>query len=148
MDNINKDNIENSNDLDNNEIILPELDRIDEVEEILEEICEKIPKYAYDKLNGGIILSEDTKYHEESVGDSLIILGEYKRDITGNMIVIYYGSFMEMFGYYSHDRLYEKLEHTLLHEFTHHLEFMANEYGLVIEDQKFLEEYKKGLKNE
>lgn len=124
------------------------LERIDEVEEILEEICESIPSYAFDHLNGGIILSEDKKYHEESRADDLLIMGEYQRSILGNMIKIYYGSFMEMYRYSSRERLKEKLEEVLLHEFTHHLEFLANEWGLVIEDKKFLEEYRKGKNNE
>ena len=124
------------------------LERIDEVEEILEDICESIPSYAFDHLNGGIILSEDKKYHEESRADDLLIMGEYQRSILGNMIKIYYGSFMEMYRYSSRERLKEKLEEVLLHEFTHHLEFLANEWGLVIEDKKFLEEYKKGKNNE
>ena len=122
------------------------LERIDEVEEILEEICESIPSYAFDHLNGGIILSEDKKYHEEARADDLLIMGEYQRSILGNMIKIYYGSFMEMYRYSSRERLKEKLEEVLLHEFTHHLEFLANEWGLVIEDKKFLEEYRKGKK--
>lgn len=124
------------------------LERIDEVEEILEDICESIPSYAFDHLNGGIILSEDKKYHEESRADDLLIMGEYQRSILGNMIKIYYGSFMEMYMYSSRERLKEKLEEVLLHEFTHHLEFLANEWGLVIEDKKFLEEYRKGKNNE
>ena len=124
------------------------LERIDEVEEILEDICESIPSYAFDHLNGGIILSEDKKYHEESREDDLLIMGEYQRSILGNMIKIYYGSFMEMYRYSSRERLKEKLEEVLLHEFTHHLEFLANEWGLVIEDKKFLEEYRKGKNNE
>ena len=124
------------------------LERIDEVEEILEGICESIPSYAFDHLNGGIILSEDKKYHEESRADDLLIMGEYQRSILGNMIKIYYGSFMEMYRYSSRERLKEKLEEVLLHEFTHHLEFLANEWGLVIEDKKFLEEYRKGKNNE
>lgn len=124
------------------------LERIDEVEEILENICESIPSYAFDHLNGGIILSEDKKYHEESRADDLLIMGEYQRSILGNMIKIYYGSFMEMYRYSSRERLREKLEEVLLHEFTHHLEFLANEWGLVIEDKKFLEEYRKGKNNE
>ena len=124
------------------------LERIDEVEEILEDICESIPSYAFDHLNGGIILSEDKKYHEESREDDLLIMGEYQRSILGNMIKIYYGSFMEMYRYSSRERLREKLEEVLLHEFTHHLEFLANEWGLVIEDKKFLEEYRKGKNNE
>lgn len=124
------------------------LERIDEVEEILEDICESIPSYAFDHLNGGIILSEDKKYHEESRADDLLIMGEYQRSILGNMIKIYYGSFMEMYRYSPRERLKEKLEEVLLHEFTHHLEFLANEWGLVIEDKKFLEEYRKGKNNE
>lgn len=124
------------------------LERIDEVEEILEDICESIPSYAFDHLNGGIILSEDKKYHEESRADDLLIMGEYQRSILGKMIKIYYGSFMEMYRFSSRERLKEKLEEVLLHEFTHHLEFLANEWGLVIEDKKFLEEYRKGKNNE
>ncbi|MDU5806404.1 MAG: metallopeptidase family protein [Peptoniphilus harei] len=123
-------------------------ERIDEVEEFLEEICESIPSYAFDHLNGGIILSEEKKYHAEARNDDLLIMGEYQRSILGNMIKIYYGSFMEMYRFSSRDRLKEKLEEVLLHEFTHHLEFLANEWGLVIEDEKFLEEYRKGIDNE
>lgn len=124
------------------------LSRIDEVEEILDEICESIPDYAFDHLNGGIILVEDKKYHEEARNDDLLVMGEYQRSILGNMIKIYYGSFMEMYRFSSSDRLREKLEEVLLHEFTHHLEFLANDWGLVIEDKKFLEEYRKGINNE
>ena len=124
------------------------LDRIDEVEEILEEICESIPSYAYEHLNGGIILTEERKFHQESYAEDLLIMGEYQRSILGNMIKIYYGSFMDLYRFSARERLKEKLEEVLLHEFTHHLEFLANEWGLVIEDNKFLEEYRKRKQNE
>ena len=124
------------------------LERIDEVEEILEEICESIPSYAYEHLNGGIILTEERKFHQESYAEDLLIMGEYQRSILGNMIKIYYGSFMDLYRFSPRERLKEKLEEVLLHEFTHHLEFLANEWGLVIEDIKFLEEYRKRKQNE
>lgn len=124
------------------------LERIDEVEEILEEICESIPSYAYEHLNGGIILTEERKFHQESYAEDLLIMGEYQRSILGNMIKIYYGSFMDLYRFTPRERLKEKLEEVLLHEFTHHLEFLANEWGLVIEDNKFLEEYRKRKQNE
>ena len=124
------------------------LERIDEVQEILEEICESIPSYAYEHLNGGIILTEESKYHEEAYAEDLVIMGEYQRSMLGNMIKIYYGSFMDMYRFSSRETLREKLEEVLLHEFTHHLEFLANEWGLVIEDKKFLEEYRKRKQNE
>ena len=142
------DNQEDEDLLDENKYDPYYLERIDEVQEILEEICESIPSYAYEHLNGGIILTEESKYHEEAYAEDLVIMGEYQRSMLGNMIKIYYGSFMDMYRFSSRETLREKLEEVLLHEFTHHLEFLANEWGLVIEDKKFLEEYRKRKQNE
>ena len=142
------DNQEDENLFDENKYDPYYLERIDEVQEILEEICESIPSYAYEHLNGGIILTEERKFHQESYAEDLLIMGEYQRSILGNMIKIYYGSFMDMYRFSSRETLREKLEEVLLHEFTHHLEFLANEWGLVIEDKKFLEEYRKRKQNE
>ena len=63
------------------------LERIDEVEEILEEICESIPTYAYENLNGGIILTEEKKYHDESTKEDLLIMGEYQRSVIGRLSI-------------------------------------------------------------
>lgn len=142
------DNQEDENLFDENKYDPYYLERIDEVQEMLEEICESIPSYAYEHLNGGIILTEEAKYHEEAYAEDLVIMGEYQRSMLGNMIKIYYGSFMDMYRFSSRETLREKLEEVLLHEFTHHLEFLANEWGLVIEDKKFLEEYRKRKQNE
>lgn len=143
-----EDQVEDEDLFDENKYDPYYLERIDEVQEILEEICESIPSYAYEHLNGGIILTEEAKYHEEAYAEDLVIMGEYQRSMLGNMIKIYYGSFMDMYRFSSRETLREKLEEVLLHEFTHHLEFLANEWGLVIEDKKFLEEYRKRKQNE
>lgn len=148
QDEVQDDNQEDEDLFDENKYDPYYLERIDEVQEILEEICESIPSYAYEHLNGGIILTEEAKYHEEAYAEDLIIMGEYQRSMLGNMIKIYYGSFMDMYRFSSRETLREKLEEVLLHEFTHHLEFLANEWGLVIEDNKFLEEYRKRKQNE
>ena len=148
QDEVQDDNQEDENLFDENKYDPYYLERIDEVQEILEEICESIPSYAYEHLNGGIILTEESKYHEEAYAEDLVIMGEYQRSMLGNMIKIYYGSFMDMYRFSSRETLREKLEEVLLHEFTHHLEFLANEWGLVIEDKKFLEEYRKRKQNE
>ena len=137
-DEVQDDNQEDEDLFDENKYDPYYLERIDEVQEILEEICESIPSYAYEHLNGGIILTEEAKYHEEAYAEDLVIMGEYQRSMLGNMIKIYYGSFMDMYRFSSREILREKLEEVLLHEFTHHLEFLANEWGLVIEDNKFL----------
>ena len=148
QDEVQDDNQEDEDLFDENKYDPYYLERIDEVEEMLEEICESIPSYAYEHLNGGIILTEEAKYHEEAYAEDLVIMGEYQRSMLGNMIKIYYGSFMDMYRFSSRETLREKLEEVLLHEFTHHLEFLANEWGLVIEDNKFLEEYRKRKQNE
>lgn len=148
QDEVQDDNQEDEDLFDENKYDPYYLERIDEVQEILEEICESIPSYAYEHLNGGIILTEEAKYHEEAYAEDLVIMGEYQRSMLGNMIKIYYGSFMDMYRFSSREILREKLEEVLLHEFTHHLEFLANEWGLVIEDNKFLEEYRKRKQNE
>lgn len=147
-DEVQDDNQEDEDLFDENKYDPYYLERIDEVQEMLEEICESIPSYAYEHLNGGIILTEESKYHEEAYAEDLVIMGEYQRSMLGNMIKIYYGSFMDMYRFSSRETLREKLEEVLLHEFTHHLEFLANEWGLVIEDKKFLEEYRKRKQNE
>lgn len=148
QDEVQDDNQEDEDLFDENKYDSYYLERIDEVQEMLEEICESIPSYAYEHLNGGIILTEEAKYHEEAYAEDLVIMGEYQRSMLGNMIKIYYGSFMDMYRFSSREILREKLEEVLLHEFTHHLEFLANEWGLVIEDKKFLEEYRKRKQNE
>ena len=148
QDEVQDDNQEDEDLFDENKYDPYYLERIDEVQEMLEEICESIPSYAYEHLNGGIILTEEAKYHEEAYAEDLVIMGEYQRSMLGNMIKIYYGSFMDMYRFSSRETLREKLEEVLLHEFTHHLEFLANEWGLVSEDKKFLEEYRKRKQNE
>ena len=102
------------------------LERIDEVNELLDEICEELPSYAFNHLNGGITLSEEVKYHPESHNEDLLILGQYERSILGLSITIFYGSVYLMYGYLDREDLKDKLRHVLFHEFTHHLEFLGD----------------------
>ena len=117
---------------------------IDEIHEMLDEIVEEIPEYFFEQLHGGIVLLPEYKIHPESRDiDTLYILGEYCRNITGRHIVIYYGSFEKVHAGLSMRILRKKLKDTLLHEFTHHLESLAGERGLEIKDYHDIQEYKK-----
>lgn len=118
------------------------IDRLDEVEELLNEIYEEIPEKYWKNLTGGIVISEDIKYHPEDKDNHLIILGQYERGRWGNRITIFYGSFMENFWDLTREELKEKLWDTLTHELTHHLEFEARENDLELEDLRQLENYK------
>lgn len=111
--------------------------------ELLDEIAGEMPEEFYQELNGGVILSPDCRLHPQAVGDDLYILGEYRRERQlGKYIVIYYGSFMKLFGHLSKEKLYKRLRKTVLHEFRHHLEGLAGEKGLEVEDAIQLAKYK------
>lgn len=115
---------------------------IDELHEILDEIAEEVPVEFFHKLNQGIVLLQEYKLHPESRDiDKLYIMGEYVRSVAGRHIVIYYGSFKKVYRGYSREFLREKLRETLFHEFTHHLESLAGEKGLEIEDAENLAKY-------
>ena len=109
--------------------------------EILDELACELPQEFYDELNLGICLSAERKIHPQAVADDLFILGEYQRSQAGRGVIIYYGSFMQLFGNLQEDELKIELRHTLRHEFRHHMEHRAGECGLEIEDEKQLREY-------
>lgn len=116
---------------------------IEVVHKMLDEISEEIPVEFYNGLNEGIVLLPESKIHPESrSGNKLYIMGEYSRSITGRNIVIYYGSFRNVHFGISEEDLREELKHTLLHEFTHHLESRAGERGLEVKDQEDLNKYR------
>ena len=68
-------------------------------------------------------------------------LGEYRRDQLGRYIVIYYGSVCEVHGRASRERMKKHLKSLLSHELTHHLESMAGERDLEIQDEMDLDDY-------
>jgi len=116
---------------------------IETVEEILGQIIDEIPEMFFEQLNGGIHLLEECKEHPESQGN-LYIMGEYctRRDL-GRFINIYFGSFMRVYAYAPVDVLCQKLRASLLHELTHHLESLAGERDLAVQDQLDLAEYRR-----
>lgn len=115
---------------------------VEEVKEMLDEIASGLPEEFFAQLNGGIILLPEVKKHPKSVGNDLYILGEYHNESAlGRFIVIYYGSFMRVYGDLLPEELKKKLLGTIKHEFRHHLEGLAGERDLEIEDEQYLAEY-------
>jgi predicted Zn-dependent protease with MMP-like domain len=117
---------------------------LEEMETMLDEIANSFPEEIYNELNGGIIILPEMKLNTLSKNNDLYILGEYhKGGSMGRFITIYYGSFLQVYGYLEPENLNEQLTHVLKHELTHHLESLAGERGLEIKDAKFIEEYLK-----
>lgn len=116
---------------------------LDKINNMLDEIAEQLPREIYEKLNGGVVLSPDVKYHPQARNNDLYIMGEYHRDsMMGRYIMIYGGSFQKMYGESSEKVMKRELEKTLKHEFVHHVESLAGEVDLETEDAKRLRRYK------
>ncbi|MDR3294920.1 MAG: metallopeptidase family protein [Clostridiales Family XIII bacterium] len=116
---------------------------IEEVQDMLDELADELPQAFYQELNGGILLLPERKASEEALNDDLFILGEYHHSHSmGRYITIYYGSFQEIFGHLPDAELKIELRKTLRHEFTHHLESLAGEKDLEIEDERQLARYR------
>jgi len=60
---------------------------------------------------------------------------------VGRGIVMYYTPFAKLFGELTESEAMEKLRHFYRHEFRHHLEFLAGESELEIEDSEAIREY-------
>ena len=114
----------------------------EEVGKALDVIAEELPSEFFKDLNGGILLlPEACQDHEDSMHD-LFTLGEYVHDEMGRYIVVYYGSFVALYEDLSMEKLRKELKETLIHEFTHHLESLAGECGLEIEDELEIEHFR------
>lgn len=107
---------------------------INKMQTMLNKIAEEVPQAFYRDLNGGISLIPDTAMESAAADEDLFTLGEYCEDDLGRYILIYYGSFKEVFADADEQEIEEELRETLFHEFTHHLESLAGEYGLEVKD--------------
>ena len=123
---------------------------IDSFHKMIEELSEEIPDDLFRELNGGILTLPEVKLHPQSKKPAYYTLGEYRTQIPGlgRYIVIYYGSFVNVFGVNADtDTLRREIRKVLLHEFRHHIESLAGEKDLMIEDEINLQKYKNLIEN-
>ena len=118
----------------------------EQAREALGEIADSLPREIYDRLNGGVILLPRSKRHPKGAG--LYILGEYHYEPCGfgRYITLYYGSFLRVFGDIPDDKLIEELGATLRHELVHHLENLAGDDTLELEDARSIQRHKERFK--
>jgi len=113
---------------------------IDEVQRLLDELAQDVPKEFFNKLNGGINLLPNVKNSPH--GHGLLVMGDYNHGgAMGQYINIYYGSMQRAYGHLSAKEYKKELWDVLRHEFRHHIEFLAGARGLEVEDELFIEEY-------
>ena len=115
----------------------------EEFEDIVLEIADTFPEDFFRELNGGVMVRRHRRLHPAAEEHDLFILGEYHRDrFLGRFVVLYYGSFESCFGACREEELRGHIRKVLLHEFRHHLESLAGEYDLEIEDAVEISRYK------
>lgn len=126
------------------------VEQLDIIRRLSDEAAEELPERFYEKLSGGIALSENKKYHPRSRNERpLLILGEYRNDPhIGRSIMLYGGSIIATYSYLSEPELKEELRRIIRHEFTHHIESLCGERGLEIEDEVNLARYEWGFSEE
>ena len=114
----------------------------------LEEIAQRFPEAFFEELDGGIQLEEGELPDPEFPPGEMYIMGEYCHDMLGRYIVLYYGSFVQLFDQEDETVWKEEIFATVAHEFTHHMEETAGLHSLDDKDAEFLrqalEEYGDG----
>jgi hypothetical protein len=105
----------------------------EEAELALDEIAADLPQEIFKRLNGGYVLTEEVMRD----ANGFYILGQYHVQPTGlgRYVTVHYGSICEVFGNISPRMFREKLKFVLHHELTHHLESLAGDKSLEIQDE-------------
>lgn len=111
---------------------------LEQAYDLLDRMAEAFPPSFFEGLNGGIQLEEEALPDPEFPPGDMYILGEYVQDLTGNFIVLYYGSFAALLAGEPDEVWEEELFATLAHEFTHHLESIGGLHALDDKDAEFL----------
>lgn len=113
---------------------------IERFSQILDARATQLPEAIYRELNLGIGVVERAKRDRRAAPcRPLYILGEYRvHPVMGRGILLYYGSFMQVFPELSEERMTEEIDRVLKHELTHHLESLAGSRQLEIADAQRL----------
>ena len=119
-------------------------ERLKTIQRLADEVTEELPREFFDKLTGGIALTDRTKKHPQSDPQKpLLVLGEYRNDPNfGRSIMLYGGSILKTYGRLPEPALKKELRKIIRHEFTHHIESLSGTRDLEIEDEIRLENYK------
>lgn len=108
--------------------------------DMLEEIAAQFPDAFFEGLDGGIQLEEQALPDPDFPPGEIYIMGEYRHDLLGRYIVLYYGSFAVLLSEEGEEVWMDEIFLTVAHEFTHHLEDTAMLHALDDRDAEFLRE--------
>ena len=104
-----------------------------ESEDTLAQMANELPPEIMRELNLGIVLLPDELLDEEG----FLILGQYHVEPMGlgRYVTINYGSMVAAFRHLTKEAFAKELRSVLFHELTHHLESLAGDKSLEVQDE-------------
>ena len=119
---------------------------LDQAGDLLDALFDRLPQALLEGLNGGVSLLEDTVPDPGFPEGEVYVLGEYREDLLGRSIDLYYGSFAALAERedWTAEDWTEELRSTLSHELTHHLEARGGTHALDDRDAEELASWREG----
>ena len=117
---------------------------LEEYKKILSELLDELPEAFFQKLSGGVIVSEAAVIPYYARGNDLYTLGEYQIYSGIRQIVMFKGSFDRIYPYADAAEARDLLRGILRHEFRHHLEYLGgvhNSSSLEAQDERDKQTY-------
>ena len=117
---------------------------IEEYRKIVSELLDELPEAFFRKLSGGVIVSEALVIPDYARGEDLYTMGQYQIYSGIRQIVLFKGSFDQVYPKADAAEARSLLRGILRHEFRHHLEFLGgihNSSSLEAEDARAKRDY-------
>ena len=120
---------------------------IGEYREIISELLDELPEEFFQKLSGGVVVSEAMVIPDYARGNDLYTMGHYEVLPGIRQITLFKGSFDRVYPDADAAEAKRLLRGILHHEFRHHLEFLGgihNSSSLEAEDERAKQAYLSG----
>lgn len=117
---------------------------LEEYKKILSELLDELPEAFFQKLSGGVIVSEAAVIPYYARGNDLYTMGEYQIYSGIRQIVMFKGSFDRVYPFADAAEARDLLRGILRHEFRHHLEYLGgvhNSSSLEAQDERDKQAY-------
>lgn len=96
---------------------------------IVSELLDELPQEFFDKLNGGVVVSETAPLPDYAKANDLYTLGQYQVYHGVRQIVMFKGSFDRVYPQADAAEAKSILRGVLRHEFRHHIEGRGGLHG-------------------
>ena len=117
---------------------------LEQYKKIISDLLDELPEAFFQKLSGGVIVSEAAVIPYYARGNDLYTLGEYQIYSGIRQIVMFKGSFDRIYPYADAAEARDLLRGILRHEFRHHLEYLGgvhNSSSLEAQDERDKQAY-------